>query len=296
MHDAAGETVGVTGDAVQRAQRLRMRRFGMSVATFAVVMLATVLITSLGLGEMDSAQWATFTGLGLLGVGVFFALFQTGANLRFSEPSLTREQIVYWSFWGLFALYWLPKARPTILLFYLAPFSFGILALTLRQYLSVVACVLGLYAMLLGLEYFHDRQGFNLQYQLFLFALFGLLLTWFAFFGGFVSTIRRRLRAQKEELQRSHESIKTEMEERKRVQNQKDVLIMELQEALGKIKTLKGMLPICASCKKIRDDRGYWNQIESYIRAHSEAEFTHGICPDCMKQLYPEYDPYEKAK
>ena len=51
-------------------------------------------------------------------------------------------------------------------------------------------------------------------------------------------------------------------------------------------KTITGMLPICASCKKIRDDKGYWNQLEIYIEEHSEAEFTHGICPDCMKTFY----------
>jgi hypothetical protein len=55
-------------------------------------------------------------------------------------------------------------------------------------------------------------------------------------------------------------------------------------------KTLKGFLPICASCKKIRDDQGYWNQVESYIMDHSEAEFSHGICPDCVKKLYPDLD------
>jgi len=67
------------------------------------------------------------------------------------------------------------------------------------------------------------------------------------------------------------------------------ILIAELQEALANNKTLKGMLPICASCKNIRDDRGYWNQIEAYVAEHSDAEFTHGICPDCIKKLYPEY-------
>jgi hypothetical protein len=58
-------------------------------------------------------------------------------------------------------------------------------------------------------------------------------------------------------------------------------------------KTLKGFLPICASCKKTRDDKGYWNQIELYIRDHSEAEFSHGICPDCAKELYPDLDLYK---
>lgn len=59
-----------------------------------------------------------------------------------------------------------------------------------------------------------------------------------------------------------------------------------LEDALREIKTLRGLIPICASCKKIRDDNGYWNHIESYISAHSEAEFTHGYCPSCIEKLY----------
>lgn len=72
-------------------------------------------------------------------------------------------------------------------------------------------------------------------------------------------------------------------------QDQQKRLINELQEAMANIQTLKGFLPICASCKKIRDDQGYWNQIETYIRDHSEAEFSHSICPDCARRLYPDY-------
>ena len=63
-----------------------------------------------------------------------------------------------------------------------------------------------------------------------------------------------------------------------------------LQDSLAKINKLSGLLPICASCKKIRDDKGYWSQIEFYIRDHSEAEFSHGICPECAKKLYPNVD------
>ena len=74
---------------------------------------------------------------------------------------------------------------------------------------------------------------------------------------------------------------------RKAVEKERERLIEELQDALAKVKLLSGLLPICASCKKIRDDKGYWNQIESYIRAHSEAEFSHGICPECARNLYP---------
>lgn len=65
--------------------------------------------------------------------------------------------------------------------------------------------------------------------------------------------------------------------------------IDELQRALSEIKTLRGIVPICASCKKIRDDAGFWQQVDVYVRDHSEAEFSHGICPECMKRLYPEF-------
>ncbi|MBM4164654.1 MAG: response regulator transcription factor [Lentisphaerae bacterium] len=64
--------------------------------------------------------------------------------------------------------------------------------------------------------------------------------------------------------------------------------IGELQRALAEIKTLRGIVPICASCKKIRDDTGFWQQVEVYVRNHSEAKFSHGICPECIKKLYPE--------
>ncbi|MFH1674987.1 MAG: PAS domain-containing protein [Pseudomonadota bacterium] len=78
--------------------------------------------------------------------------------------------------------------------------------------------------------------------------------------------------------------------ERKQAADEREKLIKKLQDALGEVKTLSGLLPICASCKKIRDDKGYWNQIESYIRDHSEAEFSHSLCPECLKKLYPELD------
>ena len=62
----------------------------------------------------------------------------------------------------------------------------------------------------------------------------------------------------------------------------------ELQDALAKVKTLSGFLPICVNCKKIRDDKGYWTQVEEYLHTHSEVEFSHGLCPDCLKKLYPQ--------
>lgn len=74
---------------------------------------------------------------------------------------------------------------------------------------------------------------------------------------------------------------------RKEVELENQRLLKELREALANLKVLRGLLPICASCKKIRDDKGYWNELESYIGAHSEADFSHSICPDCARKLYP---------
>ncbi len=76
--------------------------------------------------------------------------------------------------------------------------------------------------------------------------------------------------------------------ERKTAEVEREKMIRDLQNALSEIKTLGGMLPICSSCKKIRNDSGYWQQIESYLKEHSDAEFSHSLCPDCLQKLYPD--------
>ncbi|MBI3652789.1 MAG: PAS domain S-box protein [Acidobacteria bacterium] len=80
--------------------------------------------------------------------------------------------------------------------------------------------------------------------------------------------------------------ITMDISRRKQAEAEREQLITQFQEALAKVKQLSGLLPICASCKKIRDDHGYWNQIEEYISEHSEAEFSHSVCPNCMELLY----------
>jgi len=75
---------------------------------------------------------------------------------------------------------------------------------------------------------------------------------------------------------------------RKMAEQKQEMLIQELQDAMAKIKLLRGLLPMCAWCKKIRDDNGYWKKVETYIEEHSDAHFTHGICPDCLKENDPE--------
>jgi len=74
---------------------------------------------------------------------------------------------------------------------------------------------------------------------------------------------------------------------RRRADDELHRLNAELRQALAKVKLLSGLLPICSSCKKIWDEAGYWSQVEEYVRGHSEAEFTHGICPECIEKLYP---------
>lgn len=74
----------------------------------------------------------------------------------------------------------------------------------------------------------------------------------------------------------------------KQMEEERERLNVELKEALSQIKTLSGLIPICAACKKIRDDKGYWNQLENYLEEHSDAVFSHGLCPECFQEYFPE--------
>ena len=85
-----------------------------------------------------------------------------------------------------------------------------------------------------------------------------------------------------------YEGSVEDISERKSVELEREGLILELRQALSKVRSLAGLLPICSSCKKIRDSGGQWNMLESYIETHSQAHFTHSFCPDCAHRLYPE--------
>jgi PAS domain S-box-containing protein len=85
-----------------------------------------------------------------------------------------------------------------------------------------------------------------------------------------------------------------EITELKKLEQEKTELILQLRESLNKVKVLSGLVPICAGCKKIRDDQGFWNHLESYISRHSDAEFSHGLCPDCALKYYPELTEFHE--
>ena len=90
--------------------------------------------------------------------------------------------------------------------------------------------------------------------------------------------VLRKIRQKKEQILKLNSQL----------QEANEKLEQRVKDALKKVKLLSGLLPTCANCKKIRDDKGCWIQMEAYITKHSEAEFSHGICPGCMKKLYPE--------
>ncbi len=85
-----------------------------------------------------------------------------------------------------------------------------------------------------------------------------------------------------------YRGVDRDITERKRLEEERELLLRNLQDALANVRTLTGLLPICASCKRVRDDEGYWMQVEKYITRHTEAQFSHGLCPECTRRLYPE--------
>lgn len=102
--------------------------------------------------------------------------------------------------------------------------------------------------------------------------------------------------SNKEFLARVHagERIKSAEDALREKEREQEELVVQLREALSEIKTLKGFIPICASCKKIRDDEGYWDQLEAYISKHTDAKFTHGLCPECVEKYKAEMKKLSK--
>jgi hypothetical protein len=131
-------------------------------------------------------------------------------------------------------------------------------------------------------------------------ALFLILLFLVSLYLIRVQRIKVRNKQLEEAVKERTAELRQEIAERSSVEKERERLISELQRALAEVKTLTGMLPICASCKRIRDDEGYWQQVEVYVKDRSDADFSHAICPDCLKELYPEIygqiDPGQRSE
>jgi len=134
-----------------------------------------------------------------------------------------------------------------------------------------------------------DRQRNFRNYLLLLIVLGGLVIIAFVFLYRNQSRDNRLLAEKNQQIIQAHRQLEEEIAERKQIEHEREKLIQKLQSSLEKIKTLRGLIPICANCKKIRDDKGYWQQVEEYIRKYSDARFSHSICPECMQKLYPDY-------
>lgn len=102
------------------------------------------------------------------------------------------------------------------------------------------------------------------------------------------------IKERTDELANANKLLNVEIEERKEIEEERKKLVEELQQVLDSIQTLKGLIPICSSCRRIRDDSGYWIDLKSYLAKHSEVEFSQCLCPNCLKELYPE--EYEQLK
>lgn len=91
-------------------------------------------------------------------------------------------------------------------------------------------------------------------------------------------------------------SLRRQLRARQQIETERERLVSELQEALGNVRTLRGLIPICSSCKKIRNDAGDWTKLETYLRLHTDAEFSHGLCVDCLRNLYPDVSGEVEAR
>ena len=103
-----------------------------------------------------------------------------------------------------------------------------------------------------------------------------------------VTTLMRQRAAREASLRREHDATVRYVEALEAAEAEREKLIASLTRALDDVKTLSGIVPICSSCKRIRDDAGYWKQVESFLAEHTEARFSHGVCPECARRLYPE--------
>ncbi len=192
-----------------RKQRLRLKRLSWAAVTYAFVILVGLGLSRWSASKFPDGALAVVIGLGVAVNGIWYALFLTGANLRFRDPSLTAAQIVVSALLGTISLYFLRTDRALVLLCFLPAFSFGMLALSFRRYLAVMAAALAAYAGVLALQYFELGGRMDWRQELLTYGVFAAVLFWFASFGGYVHRIRRRLRQDHEALDLTRQRLQS---------------------------------------------------------------------------------------
>lgn len=241
-------------------EKTRKRLFAFLCIAFSLpVVLAFTIVDSI---EGDTIEVVINILMGLILVAAFVGIKKWGADLLVYRLGLAFLSAIFLyniaigSGHGT-AVYWL-FSFPLVFVFFLGQ----------REGSMIAAAFLGLlYVVLINpfsLKIYQYDVGVSLRF------LVSLL---------FVTLMAYGLEASREKYGHLLMEKQTKLEAEKQ----------QLERALGEIKTLSGLIPICSSCKKVRDDEGYWQQVETYVRARSSAEFSHGICPDCLEVLYSDY-------
>lgn len=246
--------------------RSTFANYSMITSVFMLVYLAGFYLLLRGVGPESKL----FYPLIILSAAVIYAAILYHLHLAGSLSSINPLLVVTY----LMVLSWLFPKRATVHIFAIAHAClFGMIGLEMAGVLD--------YAPLLQ----HSEQlaaiyldWHSVLMNLAIYATAALLLV----------VILTRFRENQE---RANTALRQEIQVRKKAETQKEESIARLQEALTQVKTLHGLLPICASCRKVRDDQGYWSQLESYLEAHADMAFTHGLCPNCVVELYGEIPP-----
>ncbi|MCP3923802.1 MAG: response regulator [Desulfobacterales bacterium] len=210
-----------------KAQKIRKYRFKLALITYVIAVSFALMVPALGLVKISLNQLVIFLTIPLIGNTIFFFIFHTNLNLKFKDQSLTTEQIIYANLWGLVLLYMLPSVRSIVLMFLLPAFSFGMLRLTLKQHLYVVLVIMPVYATILFIEFSLTQREISWVYEFFLFFLYGVLLMWFAVFGGMVSKMRNKLRKQNRKVIESNLKYRKEKKEREKTSKLLDAAIQQ---------------------------------------------------------------------
>lgn len=297
-----GEAGRQTFQALYAEEALRGERLCHRIRWAFLGLAAAMAVSMLILDRYRPVAYAS----GIFLVGGLFYNHLLGRSLKLGELSFwlryvpTTLDILFITFYNyLLAVFVTPFGVSTIATLFVYPIILVYVALRLDQRLLLYAIVLTLFCFNLayGLRYPHMDQSLVRQVvssdiagQVFksIFLLgFGLSLM-------FIHQVIHRLIAKQaalfQERQAAEErhlaTLEAQVAQRTQELSQAN---QELRQALGEVKALSGLLPICAHCKKIRDDQGYWQAVEKYIAAHSQASFSHGVCPECILEHYPEY-------